>query len=208
MLKSLLLLAGIFALLALTCLFVVTTFEVHKTFDQTNRSLVQITKDVDDLKVMTNATLFQISDASHEVAVTAREQKKYWDQTSRGTVAAIGKLNKVLADVDAATLHVDQQIDPLFQRVDASLEQIPATLQGVQETLDASTHTIKHLDGVISDPAIPQTLAHVNQTSANVEATTKKVDAAVARLTKPQSLIKSLFSSLLGIAANFAQIFK
>jgi hypothetical protein len=208
LLKSFLFLTGIVCLCSLSTFFLVLTIEARKTLVQASDSLAKITKDVDDLKVMTNATLYQISDASHEVANTAREQKKYWNQTGQQTVLAMKQLNRVLVQVQSTTSGLDTDASRITDSTVQSMNQVQQTLVSTQAMLASSTVTIDSMNKLVSDPNIQDTLSHVNQTAANVQSTTARVDKEVENLMKPKSLIKSALGFLLDTASKVAVIFK
>jgi ABC-type transporter Mla subunit MlaD len=168
----------------------------------------QLASDSKDIKEMTNAALFQVGDASHEVADTARMQKGYWDQIGKESVKSFEHTNAILAALEETTKHVDQHTGEITVATVNALNAIPPTLEKSQEAMSAGTDSLKAATKVLSDPSIPQTLDHVNQTMAHVQNTSANVDKAVERMTKPQSLIKSLFTSLLDISYKLSSFFK
>jgi uncharacterized protein YoxC len=179
-----------------------------KTLDDVSSNTKKLAQSVEDLKQMTNAALYQIGDASHEVAETAREQKKYWDATGKQTVLAMQNLNKVLIQLQVTAKDVDSSQIQIADSASKSLVEIQNTLQSTQKTLEASTKTVESMDRVISDPAIAQTLAHVNQTSANIQDTSKSVSELVARLSKPKGFFKSLVTLILDAGSKISTIVK
>jgi paraquat-inducible protein B len=196
------------ALLALSAFLLQMRQTVKQVGDQAQQTLIQIhrsskdlSKDVKDLKEMTNATLFQVGDASHEVAQAAREQRIYWKKDGEQTV-------KILGHVDQLISSLNQDETKISNSTVVALTEVTTTLQTSQATLKASTETIQQTNKILSDPNIQQTLDHVNSTMANIQHTSQSIDQAIARMTKPKSLLKSIFSSLLDLAAKFSAILK
>lgn len=179
------------------------------------RNLAQVTKDADDLKQMTSATLFQVGDASHEVAEMAREQKGYWQQSAEQTTAALRKTNLVLDQLTDSIQHVDQSQAAIAASADHALQAIPAVLlqtqSAVAETQSAvsrASAAIDNMNRVIQDPNIPATLAHVQQTAIHIDSVSSSLDVAVKRWTKPKALWKSLLVGGLDSASKVAILAK
>lgn len=87
-----------------------------------------------------------------EARLAAVEQRAYWNQTGKETVALLGKVNVMADDLDKTMISANK---------------------AMQDT-DAA---IQHADLIISDPAIKETLQHADGTMANVE----KVSAKFAK---------------------------
>lgn len=182
---------------------------------ETNSTLTQIRKDADDLKQMTSATLFQVGDASHEVAEMAREQKGYWQQSAEQTTAALKKTNQVLDQLTLTIKNVDASQAAIAGNVNQSLARIPPVLLQAEESLKETKTTltetravIDSMNKVIQDPGIPATLAHVNEVSGHLDSMSQSLDVAVKRWTKPQSIWKSLFMGALDTGSKVAIIAK
>ncbi len=182
---------------------------------ETNSTLQQVRKDADDLKQMTSATLFQVGDASHEVAEMAREQKDSWRQSAVQTADALKKTNTVLDQLNLTVQNLDHSQAEIAANVNHSLESIPtvlaetrAALLETQNTIVKIGRTVDGMDLVIQDQDIPATLTHVNETAAHLDSMSQSLDVAVKRWTKPQSIWKSLVVGGLDSASKVAILAK
>jgi hypothetical protein len=166
-----------------------------------NQLVVELQKDSKDIKEMTNATMFQISDAAHVFADTGRKQSKYWDELGRESVRTLENTNKVLEDLDKTTRNLDASSGQ-------ALVDLSASLQESRRTLEAATAAINSTNNIIQDKNITNILQSMNSSMVHVDSSLANVDKAVARMTKPQSLLKALVSKALGMAAQVATILK
>lgn len=181
---------------------------VSTVSDQATRSLVQITKDADDLKQMTSAALFQVGDASHEVAEMAREQKGYWQQSAEQTTAALKKTNQILDQLRMTIQNVDESQDAIADSATDSLKTIGLAADSLNTTVAKAGAAVDSMNRVIQDPNIPATLAHVNETAGHLDSMSNSLDVAVKRWTKPKPLWKSLILGGLDSASKVAILAK
>jgi chromosome segregation ATPase len=182
---------------------------------EANSTLQSLRKDADDLKQMTSATLFQVGDASHEVAEMAREQKDSWQQSAEQTTAALRKTNQVLDQLTLTIKNVDASQAAITGNVNQALGAIPLVLTEAQKSLTETQKTltetraaIDSLNKVIQDPNIPQTFAHVNEVSGHLDSMSNSLDVAVKRWTKPTPIWKSLVLGGLDGASKVAILAK
>jgi hypothetical protein len=199
---SLIFLCSSLGVLALRLTSAVRALEI-----EADLTLEHLTQDADELKQMTSATLFSVGDAAHEVAEMAREERQSWNRSAEQTAVALGKTNAVLDQLALVVGNLDSSQAQIAAAAKQSLEAIPPLLAESQDTIRQAGETVASLDRVIQDQNIPLTLAHVNGTAEHLEATSASLDAAVKRMTRPQSLVKSLFVGLLDVSYKLHTFF-
>lgn len=198
-LKALLLLCSAFFLVTagVLCLHVATA--VDQVSASTQKTLAQVSKDADDLKVMTNATLYQAEETLHEVSDMARTEKMY--QTKQ-----LASVDRVLSQLSITLQHVDASQADVAASVSSTLKTVQPVMGQTQATLAQVQSTVKSMDTVIQDPNIPATLAHVNGTMNNLQDTTASVNAYVKRITTPRGFVSALLHGLLSLVTPGAEV--
>lgn len=102
---------------------------------------------------------------------------------------------------EAAT-GVMQTTQATVQALQAPIAQATTTLEAAQRTTAALQPVISHLDALVTDPAIPATLANVQSTTAHLDATAKDVQAEVYKYTHP-----GIWEKIKGVALDIAHVF-
>jgi len=121
-----------------------------------------------------NETLTEAKSASTQAALAAAEQRAYWNKTSLETY-------KTMAALRLTIVRTDQSVnDVLVPRVSASLDastalertatesvtdttaRLDATIDALRPAIDASIAAMSAAARDLSDPAIHETLAHVD----------------------------------------------
>lgn len=207
--------AAILCLLSIAWLCLTVRSAVISTEATLNRSIQQVSGDSKDLKEMVNATLFQIGDASHELAKTAREQRVYWNQASQQSAEAIKDARQVIAEARGTMASLNDFLasstssqKELTAAVMPVLKSLETSTTESQRTLAAATTLIQSLDKQATDPAIHDTLEQLRLTSVEVRGTSEDIHKAVNRWTKPAAWWRTMLSGGLTAGSKVAVIVK
>jgi hypothetical protein len=193
--------------------------------------VVDLTRDVDSITENLNRLLetanfaaSQARDASEQAKLAAVEQRAYWNKTSLETY-------KTMAALRLTIVRTDQSVnDVLVPRVSASLDastalertatesvadttaRLDATIDALRPAIDASIAATSAAARDLSDPAIHETLAHVDGVAGNADAASRDIAAFVHRETTPArgtwNVIKSFLREFAGPAAQVATAVK
>lgn len=161
-------------------------------------------------------------EATDEGKKASIEQRKYWAQAAQQTNKDLADLDAVLhsagdavRSLNSAIVHADNNLSSVSIQTTTSIKQIGDTLASLQPVILKASESMDNLARLTGDPALLQTVQHVNASTANVEsatghldASTKEVELYVKHLTKPASWVRSLGIFLLDTASKFALIFK
>lgn len=172
-----------------------------------------------------NMAAEQARQASVQANLAATEQRAYWAKTSLETY-------KTMADLRLTIVRTDHSInDVLVPKLSAALtdtdtltntaaQQLISTVAELRPTLNNLARASAAAANAMADPAIHETLTHVNETSMDLAATARDMDQTVASMarsanliegrvrqaTKPASLAVRVAEKLLGITTQAAQI--
>jgi ABC-type transporter Mla subunit MlaD len=134
---------------------------------------------------ITKKTLLHVDQVSGETAITARAQRKYWNQTGDEVVKLVGNMNRTVLSVNDTQAQIGRDLHSVALAVVESTDH-------VAPLLDQGTATLKSAQGLVDDPSVKQTLDSVAATSANIEGTTGSlasiahtVDVKVDKLAHP-----------------------
>ncbi len=130
-------------------------------------------------------TMLHVDQVSGETAITARAQRKYWNDTGAQVVTLMHNANDTVLSVK----DTQAQIGRDFHSV--ALAAVEST-DHLAPLLDQGRETLKSAQGLVDDPDIKRTIGSVAATSANIERTTESVaniantvDVKVDRLAHP-----------------------
>jgi hypothetical protein len=191
------------------------------------RDVDSITASVNLLLSTGTATLAEARSASAQAALAAAEQRAYWNKTSLETY-------KTMAALRLSIVRTDHSVnDILVPRVSASLDassdlqrtaaasitgttaRIDATIADLRPAIDAGIAATQSaaaaMDAAgkdLSDPAIHETLAHLDGVATNAEAASADVAAFIRRETTPVrgtwNVIRKFLQEFAGPAAQVA----
>ena len=195
--KGLLAVSAMFFLISAGVLCIHITTAVDQVSASTQKTLAQVSKDADDLKVMANATLFQAEETLHEVSDMARTEKA-------AQKTQLVKVNEVLDQLTLTVQHVDTSQAQVSASVAATLQSVQPVMVQTQATLIQVQATVKGVDTVVQDPNIPATLFRINGIMSNLQDTTKTVDTYVKRVTTPRGFVSALWHGILSQGASIA----
>lgn len=172
------------------------------------RDLVKDTrKKVDDTSSNLNAILIQAGLAADEARQASIEQHAYLAQMNKNLDQTFSEINLTIAQVRDTTQKVGGDVHETSQATVNALNGLPPLLNQADKTLQAT-------EKVITDPHIPATLNQIDQTMTavtgtmqNVEKTTGHIEKRVQQLTKPASLTKRIFTSILDIGYKVKLLF-
>ena len=166
-------------------------------------------------------------DASEQAKLAATEQRAYWQKTSLETY-------KTMASLRLTIVRIDESLnDVLVPRVAGSLDaataletsaarNLTATTAKIDDTIDAlrpmidggiaataaASAAMEAAGKQMSDPAIHETLSHVDGLAGNLDATSADIQAFVHRETTPVrgtwNVIKAFLRDFAGPAAQVA----
>jgi hypothetical protein len=200
--------------------------------------VVDLTRDVDSitanantLLVTANATLAEAKSASTQAALAAAEQRAYWNKTSLETYKTMAALRltivrtdqsvndvlvpRVSASLDASTAlerTATESVADTTARLDATIDALRPAIANLVQTSAGASAAMEAAGKDLSDPAIHETLAHVDGTAGNVDAASRDIAAFVHRETTPArgtwNVIKSFLREFAGPAAQVATAVK
>lgn len=211
-------------LAGVTIAAMILLFELTHLVSDTRYNLNSLAVHLETLAVTANQTATQARDASEQAKLAAQEQRAYWQKTSLETyktmaslrltiVRTDGSLNDVLVPKLAATL---DNTNHLSAAAAANLEKTMDELRPVLENLAQASAGAA---ATMNDPAIKETIQHVDETSARAAVTAAQTaqiaghlnDAArdfaayVHRMTAPARGVWTFAKELLGLAAQARQ---
>lgn len=187
-------------------------------------SLVTFTGKIDALAVTVNQTAAEARDASTQAKLAATEQRAYWQKTSLETYKTMASLRLTIVRTDHS---VNDELEPRLAAALDATTQLSTTAAGeLQKTMDNLAPAIANLDrasagaaAAMNDPAIHDTLAHLDDTSAraavaaaetaqvagHLNDASRDFAAYVHRITAPAHGIYSFVRELLGLARDARQ---
>jgi ABC-type transporter Mla subunit MlaD len=174
----------------------------------------------DSLLHQTGVTIEQINEATQKFSAAADQQTAYWQKTQL-------QVYKLITDTKEIMVRSDRSLnDVLVPRISASLDastdlQVSAmrnltdTTARIDDTIDALRPMIDNgirataaAATAMSDPAIHETLTHVDGVSGNLDTTSADIQAFVHRETTPVrgtwNVVKKFLQEFAGPAAQVA----
>ncbi len=165
----------------------------------------------------TRATMGAVAKAAPDVALSIRSASGNSVTASQASVETAEAATALLRSATAATDELHATIKDLHEQVTELTQQVGPVLSGLvdlEHTLDAQIaeqspeagKTLKAMQALLEDPALFDTLKHVDGAATNVEDTTKNVaettktiDIATRDLRKKAGQIKWLIDKILGM---------
>lgn len=214
--------AALIALAILTGLFLT---ELRRLVRDIRLDVNQTAGELHATLITVNQAAEQARQASAQANLAAAEQRAYWNKTSLETYKTMAALRLTIVRTDqsinddiapklaAALTDTDTLANTAAQQIVSATAQLRPTLANLAEASSAAAKAM-------GDPAIRETLAHVDQTSLSLSDTARNVDqmtASAARsadmveervrqVTKPASFAVRLGEKLLGLTTSAAQI--
>ena len=99
-------------------------------------------------------------------------------QTAQGTLGA------VTVAVGTANTQI-ARVGPLLDSARGATEAIQSTVASAQPVMDSTATAVKHLDALVSDPAIPKTLDHTEKITGDAQRITKDAADEADKLAHP-----------------------
>lgn len=218
---------GLFVLIAIAVAVLLILYKLSLFMGAVQRDADSITANVNILLNTVNATAAEARDASEQAKLAAGEQRLYWQKTSletyktmaslRLTIVRIDKsLNDVLAprvgnSLDAATAletSAARNLTDTTVRIDATIDDLRPAIDGGIRAAAAASTAMEAAGKDMSDPAIHETLSHIDGVAGNLDATSGDIRAFVHRETAPVqgtwNVIKAFLRDFAGPAAQVA----
>jgi ABC-type transporter Mla subunit MlaD len=190
-----------------------------------------VRRDVDSLSATANQTVSQLRDASEQAklaatagAAAANEQRAYWQKTSLETYKTMASLRLTIVRTDRS---INDEISPrLALALDntnrlssVAAEKLEKTMDQLQPVLGNLAQASAGAATAMNDPAIHETISHLDETSARAALAAAQTEqiaghlndasrdfaAYVHRMTAPAKGIYSVLKTLLGLAAQARQ---
>jgi hypothetical protein len=190
-----------------------------------------VRRDVDSLSATANQTVSQLRDASEQAklaatagAAAANEQRAYWQKTSLETYKTMASLRLTIVRTDRS---INDEISPrLALALDNTNRLSSVAAENLEKTMDQLQPVLGNLAqasagaaAAMNDPAIHETISHLDETSARAALAAAQTEqiaghlndasrdfaAYVHRMTAPAKGIYSALKTLLGLAAQARQ---
>lgn len=204
LLKLLIAVSVIFTVVSVGMFFLQLSSGTKKVTAQTITTLKSVQSDVTDLKVMTNATLYQIGDVSHETADMVRMEKSYVSQESKQLVRANEQLNRTLSQLQIVLQHIDQNTQASLAPLPELLDQTRDTLLAAQHATEESQKTIAKVGETVDK--IKPVVDNLNGTTAHIDSISASLDRVVQSATQPKPWYKQVIGYVwapIKLAATF-----
>jgi hypothetical protein len=188
------------------------------------KDLNSFSRQLDAAAATINQTATEARDASTQAKLAAVEQRAYWQKTSLETYKTMASLRLTIVRTDRS---LNDELAPrLATALDNTNQLSAAAAADLQRTMDQLQPTLVNLAAAsagaataMNDPAIHETLAHVDETSARAALTASQTaqiaghlnDASrdfaayVHRITTPVRGTYNFFRQLLGLARDARQ---
>ena len=214
------------ALIAVAIGILILCYELSLLARASRQDLASVTANLNTLIVTANQTALNLRDAaasardaSEQAKLAAIEQRAYWAKTSLETYKTMAAVRLTIVRTDRSLN--DVLVPKLSLTLDGTTELSRSAAANLARTMDELQPTLQNMGrasaaaaDTMADPAIRETLAHLEETSkhaadtadqtaqamANVNATTRDVAAYVHRMTTPVRGTWSLVKELLGLA--------
>jgi hypothetical protein len=169
---------------------VIIVRDLHRTLTDVDAAVMEAKKTmvvsqaaIANLQVMTNATLYSVGDASHELADMARVEKRAQGQQ-------LARVNTIMDQATAVLANLDRNQQTIATDIHTSLQPIEPLLRSTQSTI---IKTGGLADQIQSDLVqIQPALSAANVTTENLARTTKRIDDATAEAVAPKPWYKKL----------------
>jgi hypothetical protein len=171
------------------------------------------------LQSMTKKTSLLLDDAHHltlEAGLTAMEarkasadERKALPQLTAQTEATLRSANALLDEARMTTRGIGTSQQQIAQSAVGVLTTTDATVRGLQPVMEQARASLVQLqtveadlDARVNDPAIAQSLQHIDATTASLEASAKDVQQEVHAMTHP-TWVRRVWHGALDVAHVF-----
>jgi hypothetical protein len=211
-------------LAAITACLAFLVIELGLLSRDARKDLDALSKNLNTLTLTANQTAVEARDASEQAKLAAIEQRAYWSKTSLETYKTMASLRLTIVRTNHS---LNDEISPRLAMALDSTNRLTATAaEQLQKTMDELQPTLANLGrasagaaDAMNDPAIHETLAHVDeisqktavtadqaaQATAHVNTALADIAAYVHRMTAPARGIWTFAKELLGLAAQARQ---
>lgn len=153
---------------------------------------------------------------SAQTVANVRHATGVWEKSSQSqaeaTNRAMGQLNTDLVAFGTLVDHTDASLNKeIAPKLEQALDQLKETSVSLNSDakrlgpiLDFTTEAAKNAARLSADPAIPETLHHLDETAAHVEKATQDVQTYIHRLTQPARSLWSVLKGALNLASKAA----
>lgn len=186
--------------------------------------LNSLTGRLDTLASTANQTAVEARDASTQAKLAAIEQRAYWKKTSLETYKTMASLRLTIVRTDHSVNDVlvpklGDTLDSTNRLSSSAATQLEKTMDELQPAIANLVQASAGAAAAMGDPAIHETLAHVDETSARAALTaaqtvqiaghlndaSRDFAAYVHRMTAPARGVWNALKTLLGLAAQARQ---
>lgn len=193
----------IVALILVAIVAVFVLFELGLLAVELQGSVDRITKDIHYTMVVAGNATFdadqaakQATLASTQVAAAAAEQRAYWNKTSLETYKTMASLRLTIVRADHSLndvvvpqlVHSMQGTDDLMRQTTSDVHQ---TAVGLQPVLQELARASAAAASTMADPAIHETIVHLDETSAHAAETAEQTAQTVAHLNATASDVQA-----------------
>jgi hypothetical protein len=120
----------------------------------------------------------------------------------QNTMAETAKTVASIRDVTGAATSTLVTAQQTVQALQAPIQQATATLQAAQRATESLQLAVVHLDVLVTDPAIPKTIANVQSTTGHLDATANNLEQTFYKYTHP-----GIWAKIKGAALDIAHVF-
>lgn len=153
-----------------------------------------------------NAILLQAGIASGEMAQASIEQRKYWQAVSEHTIDAIGDAQDAIKTWGSVGSTAQAQIDPTFTRFQTLLSSSNDQMVKFGPLLSSSTSLVGHVDGLVGDPAMHDSIVNLRGFTGNVNLFMSDVQHVTHRFAyRPKQSIGRRLFGLVPLAERMAE---
>lgn len=198
--------------------------ELGRLTHDARTDLNSLSQNLNALVITANQAAVEARDASTQAKLAATEQRAYWQKTSLETYKTMASLRLTIVRTDTSLN--DQLVPRLALALDNTNKLSVTAAGGLQQTMDNLRPVLSNLAAAsagaattMNDPAIRETLGHLDETSAraalaaaqtvqiagHLNDASRDFAAYVHRVTAPARGVYSFFKELLGLARDARQ---
>ncbi len=199
------------ALITIAVFILLLLNELRRLTPDVRTDVNDLTSEIRQTIVTVNAAADQARQASAQANLAAAEQRAYWAKTSLETYKTMASLRLTIVRTDKSLN--DELVPRLAKTLDSTAElsttaaaDLHRTMEELQPTLGNLSQASSAAAAAMSDPAIHDTLVHLDgvaaeseKTAAHLEATTHDVQTFIHRETEPVRGTWNLFKELLSL---------
>ena len=200
-LASALLIAKFAALLAFSILCVTAAYSIANLDKHVSNTLMKLNDELDEAHRLTL-----------EAGLTAMEARKasakeisYLDAWNKEISSSIIDFQQVMLQTRQTLAAIQGTSEAATQTVtalQAPITQATATLQAAQRSTEALQPVLSHLDALVSDPQLTDTIAQTDATMSHLDATAADVQQEVYKYTHP-----GIWAKIKGAVLDIAHVF-